>query len=715
VLLSAGDIDPTFGSNGLAYAPLGALNAADVALSPDGKVVVVASTWGRDFESVAVGRLNANGGIDPSFSPAFPVVIPPDEGGLMDGVWATGLAVQSDRKLLVAGGAYDEGFDTGAMESFSRRAGFIWRLREDGTPDPTFGGGDGVITGPEGIVTIPEAGPWPDGAGPFVGLVVLPDGKIVSARTGSLYRFNPDGTPDTSFGGDGAVGIPMPAGATAFDPYKLAVAGDGSGDVLVLGSVMAPRGGESVQNLVVARVRHDGTLAPSFGGGDGLVVEPVGTGAPFSAMPYALAAAPKGGVVLGGHRGSAAQSRFAVARYTAAGALDAGFARGGDDGDGVASAGTAGEGRGANDVAVLADGGVLAVGNAGSIFSVVRFTADGLVDPSFASGGSDGDGVATIDLPPDEPNPNPDDTRSLVPAHAVAVQPDGKVIAAAGDAFSDGWTSHGNVILARFLADPPAPVGRTYEAEQALITGAAVSRAHPGYTGTGYVDYAHAAGDYAEFTVDAPAAGTYELAFRYANGGTSARRMDLRVTGAAVPGGLSFAPTGSWRTWNSRAVTVSLAAGANKVRLVASGQSGPNVDALTVTPLAPPAVVYQAESATRYGAIASAAQSGYTGTGYVDYAHASGDFVEFAVDAPGSGTYALDFRYANGGTYDRPLDLSVDGAAAGQLTFVPTGSWRTWTSVAKSVLLTAGRHTVRLTATGRSGPNLDSLAVRAGE
>jgi hypothetical protein len=319
-----------------------------------------------------------------------------------------------------------------------------------------------------------------------------------------------------------------------------------------------------------------------------------------------------------------------------------------------------------------------------------------------------------VEFPPDEPNSNPDESYSRTPAHAVAVEPDGKVIAAAGDAFSDGWTSHGNVILARFLADPTPPAGQTYEAEQAAMSGAEVSLAHPGYTGTGYVDYVHSAGDYAEFTVQVPAAGTYELGFRYANGGISARRMDLRVAGAGVAGGVSFAPTGSWHAWNSRAVTVSLAAGANKVRLVASGQSGPNVDALTVTPSAPPTVVYQAESATRYGATASAAQSGHTGTGYVDFAHASGDFVEFIVDSPAGGTYALDFRYANGGTYDRPLDLSVDGASAGRIDFAPTGSWRTWETVTKSILLPAGRHSIRLTATGRSGPNLDSLAVRAG-
>ena len=69
VLLSAGDIDPTFGSKGLATVSLGALGAADLALAPDGKIVTVASTWGRYDESVAVGRLHADGAADLSFGP----------------------------------------------------------------------------------------------------------------------------------------------------------------------------------------------------------------------------------------------------------------------------------------------------------------------------------------------------------------------------------------------------------------------------------------------------------------------------------------------------------------------------------------------------------------------------------------------------------------------------------------------------------------------
>ena len=124
----------------------------------------------------------------------------------------------------------------------------------------------------------------------------------------------------------------------------------------------------------------------------------------------------------------------------------------------------------------------------------------------------------------------------------------------------------------------------TYQAEQAAAVGPTFSSAHPGFTGRGYLDYQHAAGDYIEFVVDAAGPGAYALDFLYANGGATARALELRVDGQVLDEGLSFAPTGAWRNWATVTRTVLLAPGRHTVRLTAVGQSGPNLDALTVTP-----------------------------------------------------------------------------------------------------------------------------------
>src|SRR5262249_1954987 len=102
--------------------------------------------------------------------------------------------------------------------------------------------------------------------------------------------------------------------------------------------------------------------------------------------------------------------------------------------------------------------------------------------------------------------------------------------------------------------------------------------------GTGFVDYANVTGSYVEFTVNAPAAGGYGLTFRYANGSTANRPMDVAVNGTVVAPGLAFNPTTNWDTWADQSITATLTAGTNKIRATATTASGgPNVDRLRVT------------------------------------------------------------------------------------------------------------------------------------
>src|SRR6187200_1205449 len=56
---------------------------------------------------------------------------------------------------------------------------------------------------------------------------------------------------------------------------------------------------------------------------------------------------------------------------------------------------------------------------------------------------------------------------------------------------------------------------------------------------------------------------------------------------------------------------------------------------------------YQAENATVYGAVKASNQSGYSGSGFVDYQHASGDYVDWTVSIPSTGDYNLVVRYSN--------------------------------------------------------------------
>ncbi len=121
----------------------------------------------------------------------------------------------------------------------------------------------------------------------------------------------------------------------------------------------------------------------------------------------------------------------------------------------------------------------------------------------------------------------------------------------------------------------------TYEAEQAVLSGAVVVNSQPGYTGTGFVDYIYTMGGFVEWTVNATTAGSFSQQFRYANGGTTNRPLQLKVNGTVVAASLSFSPTGGWTTWSVASSTANLIAGTNKIRLTTTGSSGPNIDNLT--------------------------------------------------------------------------------------------------------------------------------------
>jgi unsaturated rhamnogalacturonyl hydrolase len=124
-------------------------------------------------------------------------------------------------------------------------------------------------------------------------------------------------------------------------------------------------------------------------------------------------------------------------------------------------------------------------------------------------------------------------------------------------------------------------------------------------------------------------------------------------------------------------------------------------------------VRYEAEAATITQGAVESDHTGFTGTGFVNYDNVTGSAVEFAVTVSGAQTAALTFRFANGTTVNRPMDILVNGTlVAGARAFNPTGAWTTWQSVTVNAPLVDGTNSVKAVATtANGGPNLDSLSV----
>lgn len=129
------------------------------------------------------------------------------------------------------------------------------------------------------------------------------------------------------------------------------------------------------------------------------------------------------------------------------------------------------------------------------------------------------------------------------------------------------------------LATPPG----TYEAEDAILNGAIIAANQSGFTGAGFADYVNASGDYVNWTVNAQAAGLYDLKFRYALQSGN-RPLEMRINGQVVDANLDFPATGNWASWQYVTLpSQQLLAGTNTIQASAAGSSGPNMDHLLLT------------------------------------------------------------------------------------------------------------------------------------
>lgn len=163
-----------------------------------------------------------------------------------------------------------------------------------------------------------------------------------------------------------------------------------------------------------------GTLDATFGQG-GMVVTTLGSG--HSADARAVAIAPDGKIVLAGFAVDGEFPKFALARYNADGSPDVSFGR-----DGTVLIGPGSGASAIYAVALQADGRIVVAGSAllpgtaDSICAVARFNADGTLDGKFGVGG-----IVLVDRVVAVAGVD----HRIPECVSVAVQPDGRIVAAA--------------------------------------------------------------------------------------------------------------------------------------------------------------------------------------------------------------------------------------------------------------------------------------------
>jgi uncharacterized delta-60 repeat protein len=307
--------------------------------------------------------------------------------------------------------------------------------------DPAFGTG-GIATTAIG----PSAGDEDAG----YGLAIQPsDGKLVVVGTSkgdfAVARYNTDGSLDTGFGTGGIVLTPMSANEAGSQPTDEAhaVAIQADGKIVVAGFANAlPGSGGNGGDFAVARYNTNGSLDTGFDGDGKVITQPTAFSGP--AFGVALQGTK---IVVAGRATVASTYDFALVRYDSNGGLDAGF-----DGDGklTTDVGESSNNDEANAVAIDGNGKIVAAGysNTGASgvaddFSVARYNTDGSLDSGFSG---DGEVVTPISTQP---------TFNQDRINAIAIQSTDKIVAAG----SSMVTPTDEFALARYNGDGSLDTG----------------------------------------------------------------------------------------------------------------------------------------------------------------------------------------------------------------------------------------------------------------
>ena len=87
-----------------------------------------------------------------------------------------------------------------------------------------------------------------------------------------------------------------------------------------------------------------------------------------------------------------------------------------------------------------------------------------------------------------------------------------------------------------------------------------------------------------------------------------------------------------------------------------------------------------------------------------------GDWMEFSIDVSRGGLYAIDSRFANGGTNGAVAAIQSNGRVLSEFLLPPTGGWQNWTTARSVISLGSGLQRLRIECT-KTGFNLNWIEL----
>jgi uncharacterized delta-60 repeat protein len=432
--LSNGSFDTSFDGDGIATSTM-FYKLNDLTTQSDGKIIA-AGMFTNTWNKFGVARFLTNGSLDTTFSNDGQALINTLAGYYVEGHGASSAALQSDGKIVLAGGVntsdftsfvvarfltngeLDTSFTADGVETYSSNISYWYssqpklRLQPDGKM--VVAAGPPRWTATDGFKTIRllSNGELDIGYESADRVAVQSDLKTVLAGSydGSLVvtRHLLNGVLDTTFEGDGKIFTPLLASS-----YEDGLALQGDGKIIVAG--------ENSSDFGVHRYLSNGTLDVAFSA-DGKVSTDFNSDDDKAIVVITQA---DGKSIAAGKAKVSSAQRMALARYLSNGELDATF-----DADGKQTTDIAGGGV-ARCLASQSDGKLVAVGDNGADLAVVRYLTNGALDNTFA-----GDGIQTTDVK----------VGTIDKGYGCALQSDGKILAS-------GYNSCWGYFMTRYLSN----------------------------------------------------------------------------------------------------------------------------------------------------------------------------------------------------------------------------------------------------------------------
>ncbi|GAF68964.1 unnamed protein product, partial [marine sediment metagenome] len=273
--------DSTFGTNGFVVHSNTAGGNGDGegrAITTDANGKILVTGWSKNVagnNDMVIWRYNSDGTLDTTFDTDGTVIHNGAAGGNgYDGGYS--IAVNTNGKILITGHSQNTAGNNDMV---------IWRYNSDGTLDTTFDT-DGIVVHHNAAGG--DAEDWGNSITIDINGKILVTGVSRNASGNNdmaIWRYNPDGTLDTTFGGGNGFIVHHNAAGGNSEDSGWGITIDTNDKILVTGESFLP--GPYNPAMVIWRYNSDGTLDTTFDT-DGIIIQDSVAGGDESDSGYAI-------------------------------------------------------------------------------------------------------------------------------------------------------------------------------------------------------------------------------------------------------------------------------------------------------------------------------------------------------------------------------------------------------------------------------------------